>query len=233
MFAVQSAKLVVAQTQQRRGVPLPEACLLQRLPEQPLLQFGHQRGQINGQSRVRPPVELACDDREEFFRRGAEWVEHDFLDHPAFRPADGALDHVFQLAHVSRPAVAAQRALRRLAKTPARLATASPAAIARSEMPGEQVDVPRPRSRNAGRKSTSKLSRSSRSCLNCPASAIAGRSAFVAPTSRTSTRTGSLAPTRSKLPYSTTRKIFSCTGIGIWPISSRNKRAAVRRLESA
>ncbi len=78
-----------------------------------------------------------------------------------------------------------------------------------------------PRSRREGTKRTSKLSRSSRSGLNLPSSAIAHRSALVAATIRTSTATVSLAPTRSKPPYSTTRRIFSCTAIGIWPISSR------------
>ena len=43
----------------------------------------------------------------------------------------------------------------------------------------------------------------------------------MAPTMRTSTRIGSEPPTHSKLPYSTTRRIFSWAGPGILPSSSR------------
>src|SRR5271166_5880814 len=79
------------------------------------------------------------------------------------------------------------------------------------------------RSRNEGTVTTSKASRSRRSLRKRPPSASAGRSTLVAAMTRTSTWCTSLPPTRSKLPYSMTRRIFSCTASEAVAISSRNK----------
>ena len=54
-----------------------------------------------------------------------------------------------------------------------------------------------------------------------PSWARVSSSALVAAMMRTSTSTHSELPTRSKLPYSTTRRIFSCTSMGTVPNSSR------------
>ncbi len=55
------------------------------------------------------------------------------------------------------------------------------------------------------------------------ARAICDKSTLAVPTIRTSVWTGATAPTRSNRPYSTTRRIFSWTSMGIFPISSRNR----------
>ena len=79
------------------------------------------------------------------------------------------------------------------------------------------------RSRSAGTATTSNASLSNRSARNRSARTSAGRSAWVAATTRTSTCCGSLPPTRSKVPYSITLSSFSCTAIEAVAISSRNR----------
>ncbi len=80
-----------------------------------------------------------------------------------------------------------------------------------------------PLSLKGGRKRTSKERRSKRSLLNFPSSTKVRRLVLVAPTIRTSTSWVLEEPTRSKVPYSTTLKIFSCTSRGMRPISSRKR----------
>ena len=89
------------------------------------------------------------------------------------------------------------------------------------------------RARSGGTVRTSKARRSSRSWRKRPTAAAAGRSTLVAPIRRTSTWTGALPPTRSKLPYSTTRSSRSCTGeAGVGDLVEE-QAAAVGELEAA
>ena len=69
---------------------------------------------------------------------------------------------------------------------------------------------------------TSKHSRSSKSALNLPFSTILGRCSLVAPTIRTSTRTGRDDPIRVTSPYSTARNSLSCAPMLNVPSSSKN-----------
>ncbi len=61
----------------------------------------------------------------------------------------------------------------------------------------------------------------------------ARRSAFVAEIIRTSTFCVFEEPTRSSSPVSSTRSNLACCRIGMFAISSRNKRAAIRQLKAA
>ena len=77
------------------------------------------------------------------------------------------------------------------------------------------------RSRSGGRRISIVLSRNSRSCRKRPPATSAARSAFVAETTRTSTRRVREEPTRSNSPVSSTRSSFGCRPTGTFAISSR------------
>ena len=139
----------------------------------------------------------------------------------ARRPIDRALDHVLELAHVAGPGMRQERVQR----LDAEAGKAGPAEIMRhgaAEVLGEQRDVlaPGAQRRHGQHVECQAIQEILAEAAGCR---LEGRSTLVAPIRRTSTWTVALPPTRSKAPYSTTRRSRSCTARLVLAISSRNR----------